>query len=195
MRRGAAILAAFILLIALWRKAHIKAAGWLLLAAVPLALVYHSMPTEETAPAGEQRTARANVKSVSEFTQILETSESPGVETRQPFQIVELQFVPEGRTDPVIGVDKIDSGSIRDLAQGSVVPIRYQVDSPRILRITGATRTFPREAQISVARDAGEWLVGIVILLGVCKLFDSVWKGVLARYGSIIAQVWRSKGR
>jgi hypothetical protein len=108
---------------------------------------------------------------LSNVTEILETDESPGVDAIQPYEIVELQFIPEGRTEPVLGVDQIDSGSVPGLAKGATVEIEYQASNPRIVRFKGGSRTFPQKAYLAVAQEGGEYLALLAILAGkVCPI-------------------------
>ncbi len=60
----------------------------------------------------------------------------------QPFVVVELEFVPDGRTDPVVAVDMIDDGSLRAIERGVDVPIHYSAADPRWAQIDNATRTY-----------------------------------------------------
>lgn len=174
--RAIVLLLGIVTLAVLWRKAHINAAGWLLIPYVPFVFCALMMPRAEPGPAAPKRTARATVNQLTEVTEILATSESSGVEATQPYQIVELQFVPEGRTEPVIGVDKIDSGSIPGLTKGKVVDIDYQADRPRTVLMRGGTRTFPQKAYEAVAKNAGVYLLLLGALALLAYLFDSFWK-------------------
>jgi hypothetical protein len=93
--------------------------------------------------------------------------------------MVALQFIPEGRTDTVQAVDQIDAGSVPGLATGAAVPIEYQTGKPRIVRIAGATRTFPEKAYQAVAREGGEYLAFFAVLIGLLIFFKSAGKRFL----------------
>ncbi len=55
---------------------------------------------------------------------------------------VDLSFVPEGRTEPVIAVDEIDLSSVPGLAANTTATVIYPISNPRIALISGATRHF-----------------------------------------------------
>jgi hypothetical protein len=77
----------------------------------------------------------------------------------QPVQVVGIEFVPAGRTEPVVAVDLIDAGSIPGLKENSTVAIEYEGDAPRTAYIQTATRGF-------VGRNlAGIAMQGILCLL------------------------------
>ena len=82
----------------------------------------------------------------------------------QPIDVVGVEFIPEGRTEPVVAVDLIDRGSVPGLKEGSTAPIRYESESPRTAYLDGATRTFPSR-NIPRSHCARRTVVGV--LLGV----------------------------
>jgi hypothetical protein len=59
-----------------------------------------------------------------------------------PYEVVQLRFAPEGRTDSVVAVDVVDSASVAGLMVGSIVPIGYDTAAPREARMTLGSRTF-----------------------------------------------------
>jgi hypothetical protein len=59
-----------------------------------------------------------------------------------PYQIVQLRFVPAGRTDTVLAVDEIDAGSIPSLDWGTSVRVRYTARMPQQAMLVSGTRTF-----------------------------------------------------
>ena len=59
-----------------------------------------------------------------------------------PYEVVQLQFAPNGRTDSVVAVDAVDSASVAGLTAGAVVPIAYDPRSPREARMTLGSRTY-----------------------------------------------------
>lgn len=58
----------------------------------------------------------------------------------RPYDIVQVQFAPEGTAGPVIAVDAIDAGSA-DVRPGLRVEIAYAATEPRTATLFGATRT------------------------------------------------------
>jgi len=59
-----------------------------------------------------------------------------------PYEVVQLRFTPEGRTDSVVAVDAVDSASVAGLAIGAIVPIGYAPAAPREARMALGTRAF-----------------------------------------------------
>lgn len=59
-----------------------------------------------------------------------------------PYEVVQLRYLPEGRTDSVVAVDAVDSASVAGLVVGAVVPIRYDSAAPREARMALGSRTF-----------------------------------------------------
>ena len=177
-----------IALVMLWRKAHLSIAAWLLIPYVMFVLAVLLMPRALPAPVGPLRAAYATVSDVHEITQILETSESPGFDAVQPYQIVEMKLVPEGRAEPVLAVDMIDSGSVPSVVKGAAVPIDYQADNPRIVRIQGARRTYPQKAYLAVLRDGGIYVLVIGGLLGILYLFRTAGRSVLSGWLSVLEE-------
>jgi hypothetical protein len=110
------------------------------------------------APEGPQETANAtvrNVRLIDRFGRITRTVRN----VVQPFQVVEMEFVPPNYTTPVIIVDMIDANSVPELERGSVLPISYNIAEPRWAQIEGASRNFYR----TNARTFG--LVALVIFV------------------------------
>lgn len=94
------------------------------------------------APAGPRATGSATVRNTREITRVWGGRRTQSEAAVQPYTIVELSFVPEGRTDPVVAVDMIDAGSVPELGENAVVPISYSVANPRWAQIAGANRTY-----------------------------------------------------
>lgn len=108
-------------------------------------ILFYDFPTPTPAPSGNTRQTTGRVKSLSRITRLLSGSRTRGVIADQPVEVVGVEFVPEGRTDPVVAVDLIDSKSVAGLREKSTVAIAYQADSPRTAYIRGASRTFVRK--------------------------------------------------
>ncbi len=144
-----------LLLLVLAVKTKNRIARILFIVAGSLAFGYFLFPRQTLAPAGNIQSARATVAHISTVTHILEGRRKRGMATSQPYDIVQLSFTPQGRTESVIAVDEIDHDSIPELSPGEVLPIEYQSDQPRIARILGGTRTFPEQARISFIVNTG----------------------------------------
>jgi hypothetical protein len=59
-----------------------------------------------------------------------------------PYQVVQLLVPVPGRSDSLVAVDAVDSGSVAGLAFGATVPIRLDPHDPRGARLAGGRRTF-----------------------------------------------------
>jgi len=85
------------------------------------------------------QTATAQVKSTRHYTEITESNRtSRSIPLIQNFDIVQFTFTPQGSTEPVVGVDAIDSMSNLP-EQGSQITIKYAVDNPRADQIPGSS--------------------------------------------------------
>jgi hypothetical protein len=195
IRRLALLLFGGIALAILWQKAHLTVAAWLLIPYVIFGLTVLLMPRSLPAPAGSVRTTFATINDVHEITEILETDESSGISAIQPYQIVETRFVPEGRIEPVLGVDMIDSGSVPAVVKGAVIAIDYQADNPRILRIQGASRTFPEKAYAAVLKEGGEYVLIFGGLIAILYFFRSVGRNLLSGWLAVLEEARARKRR
>lgn len=99
-------------------------------------------PTLPVTLSGKTVPATATVKELHQFTRILDSSRSHGLQAVTPYEIVVLQFVPQGHHEPVLAADMIDTGSRSDLAVGQQVQIDYEVARPRRANIQGARRLY-----------------------------------------------------
>jgi hypothetical protein len=59
-----------------------------------------------------------------------------------PYQVVQLRFPNPGRSDSMLAVDAVDSGSVAGLQVRTEVPVRYDPRSPRDARLAVGTRTY-----------------------------------------------------
>ena len=135
----------------------------------------HDFPRPTQRPVADVRQTPGRVKSVELMDRLFRGSRSKGFETAQPIQIVGVEFVPAGKTDPVLAVDLIDAGSAGGLKENAEVPVAYESASPRTAYISGASRGF-------VSRN----LTGIAVQIGLC---GAVFAGfVLAAH--YIGQAW-----
>jgi len=69
-----------------------------------------------------------------------------GEHVLQPFQMVEVEFTPEGTSEPIHAIDRIDLNSMTQLRDGSSVRIQYSALEPDSVRIVGASRNYARQA-------------------------------------------------
>ncbi|HEY1013532.1 MAG TPA: hypothetical protein VGE07_12555 [Herpetosiphonaceae bacterium] len=119
-------------------------------------------------PAGEQLSAQATVRRSELIERVWGGKRTRSDEAVQPFWIVELAFVPAGRSQPVVAVDLIDDGSVPSLASGAELPIRYSAADPRRAQIEGATRSY-------VWKNLSSFGI-IIALLGGLALATWVWR-------------------
>jgi hypothetical protein len=138
----------FPILFGVWRKSPEKGFGFVLITAIALsaALLYWRIPRPATIPPGPQRTAMATVRHVETVHHIWSNGEDAGQDLRQPFQMADLAFTPEGANEPIHVLDRVDAGSVPQLKDGAALQVVYPVSDPRAGRIDGGTRTYPEKA-------------------------------------------------
>jgi hypothetical protein len=123
-----------------------------LLALVPftVALLYFRFP-QPVPPPPQPQQAIASVTRVLKVDQIWRTEES-GQPIPVPFQIAELELVPQGSVEPIRVLDTIDLDSVPGLREGMKVPVEYANADPAHARIAGGTRTYARRAMTYLLR-------------------------------------------
>jgi hypothetical protein len=106
-------------------------------------------------PRGPWREATAVVREVNRITEY--SYRRSGVsQLRWPFNIVQLDFTPEGRTGTVTAVDVVEAASVPGLKNGDSVRITWPEDDPRSAKIVGAR---PGAPWANWFYDMAEWLV------------------------------------
>ena len=130
-----------------------KGYGWAMFTTVALSVgvTYWRVPRPSPLPADSIRNGTAIVQQVRVVDELWsntwETYGRRAVENiRQPFQMVELVFTPEGASEPIHVLDRIDMNSVAGLRDGSSVPIQYSASDPDSARIAGASRNYARQA-------------------------------------------------
>src|SRR6185437_5175837 len=58
------------------------------------------------------------------------------------FEMVDLEYTPEGTTEQIHVLDRIDLNSVVNIREGTIVPIQYSVTNPDMATITGGTHTY-----------------------------------------------------
>jgi hypothetical protein len=139
-------------------KRLLPRAGWALLIVVLIGILYLLMPTWPVVVTGRLQQTTATVKELHTFTRLLNSSRSDGIQASTPYELVVLQFVPAGRSEPVLAADTIDVSSRKDLAVDQQVPIDYEVDHPRRANIQHATRRY------AVANVEGAFVYGVLTM-------------------------------
>lgn len=180
---GAALAAA--VSIALWlalRRRHPGLLAVLAFAAICVGVVVWVFPTPWETPLVEPvRATEAEVRQVRDITRSFVSGRSTGsIEAPQPWQLVELQFVPEGRDQPVTALDSVDVGSVPGLEAGRRVPIHYSAAAPRDVRLVGGRRTYRWREWM----ELGQYLAIVVgvgaALIVAGKLLGAWWRGMLS---------------
>jgi hypothetical protein len=88
-----------------------------------------------------QRSASAVVKNIHHVTHLGGRSKGHcSIEAWQPFDMVELSFVPEGNNEAVTALDSLDSASMANLSVGKPVTVTYFSSHPLTAKIVGASR-------------------------------------------------------
>ncbi len=90
---------------------------------------------------GPQETAVATVREVETFTEVGGGDESEPEPLLQPFDLVQVSFVPAGWDEPVLAADMVDAGSL-SLEMGGSTAISYLVENPREIRLQGGARSY-----------------------------------------------------
>ena len=99
--------------------------GACVIAGIP-ALFFYDFPRPTPPPTVEVRHASGKVKSLDRIDKLFAGSRSRGMFASQPVEVVGIEFVPEGRTESVLAVDLIDSGSIAGLKVNAPVDVEYE---------------------------------------------------------------------
>jgi hypothetical protein len=171
----AAVLAALAIVLTLrpvLRSVLRPAPAWLkaliILTSIAVAIIWFVFPAPWVTPLDPPvLTAQADVLKVREETRSFLSGRTSGsVPAPQPWNIVELQFVPEGRQKPVIAVDSVDAGSVANLQAGARLPVSYSKSNPRDARLAG-TRTWRWKEWIELA-DFALW--GVIVIAGMTLL-------------------------
>jgi hypothetical protein len=140
-----------------WRGHPGKGYGWALLGTMALstAAVYWRIPRPTPMPPGPRREATAIVRRarvVNEIWSNVREGSSSGSEggqdIRRPFQMADLEFTPEGATEPIHVLDRVDLDSVPGLREGARVQIYYSSADARLARIAGGTRNYAQQALI-----------------------------------------------
>lgn len=177
-----------VLLLVLAVKAKNRIARILFIVLGSIAFGYFLFPRQTPAPAGNIQSTRATVAHISTVTRILEGRRKRGIATSQPYDIVQLSFTPQGRTESVLAVDEIDHDSIPGLSPGDVLPIQYQSDQPRIVRLLGGSRTFPEGARISFLVNTGAMFLFLLFVQWLRNMIRSKARRMLVNAQTAVAK-------
>jgi hypothetical protein len=152
-------------LLLLWRVTRWRPFAWTAGIGIAVGLGFlflQDFPRATPPPSVGVRHASGHVTSFGTIDKLFSGSRERGIVADQPVNVVGVEFVPEGRNEPVVAVDLIDRGSIAGLKEQSAVSLQYEAGSPRIAYIDGATRTFPKR-NLSGAMLQGVMVVAVLI--------------------------------
>jgi hypothetical protein len=183
-RRVLQWMAAGVLLLIVWRWAQWPGFGWAVAACGLVAfaaLMFGDFPRPTPAPTADVRQARGRVTEAGRIDRLLEGERTRGFDAAQPIEVVGIEFVPAGRSEPVLAVDLIDAGSLAQLTPNAEVAIDYEAASPRTAHLRGATRDFAGRNFRGMAIDSAVVVGVIVALLALAKWLDGMWKRLLKR--------------
>jgi hypothetical protein len=141
-------------------------------------------------PRGPWRQTTAVVREVRHVTEY--SYRRSGVsQLRWPFDIVQLDFTPDGRTGNVIAVDVVEAASAPGLKNGDLVQITWPEDDPRSGKIVGAR---PGAPWANWFYDLAEWLMvfaafaAFLVLIGIIRRRRK--KARAAGAPRVIASLW-----
>ena len=95
------------------------------------------------APGGPREATIATVRDMHRVDRVWGGRRTEAEDAVQPYDIVELEFVPSGASGPVVAVDLVDANSVPGLAKGARLPIHYSVEQHRWAQLDAAARTYP----------------------------------------------------
>jgi hypothetical protein len=157
----------------IWRGNRGEGLGWALLCSTALtaAALYYRVPWPSPPPSGPQGHATAVVRAVRSVDQIWASWSPSGESTggqniRRPFQMVDLEFVPAGRTESVHALDRVDLDSVPGLRPTMTVPVTYPLADPRAGRMSVGTRHYG--GQIFAYLLALTYGLGAVVAFVIC---------------------------
>ncbi|MDQ6707836.1 MAG: hypothetical protein M3Z85_17900 [Acidobacteriota bacterium] len=180
------VLAGILALLIVLRVTRSPLFAWILGISVVLGaagLAIYDFPRPMARPTVEVRRGNGRVKSVDRIDRLFEESHDRGVSADQPVDVVGIEFIPEGRTEPVVAVDLIDSGSIPGLKEKTVVAIDYEARSPRTAYIQNATRNFVSRNIGGIAIQGLLWLVVAIVLYGGWVLASRAFNRLIGKPG------------
>jgi hypothetical protein len=173
-----------VLLLVVWRLAGWPRFGWAVgvCALVGLTvLLISEFPRPTPAPVEDVRQATGRVTNIRLIDNLYSGNRTRGFIADQPIQIVSVEFVPAGRTDPVMAIDAIDAGSIPSLQERAQVTVDYEAAHPRTAYLRAATRAFPSRNLRGIGFEIVASLAVLIIGLLLLSWLGRAWKRLVAR--------------
>lgn len=138
-----------------WRRSPGKGYGLSLLTTVvfSVAVVYWRVQHAPSFPSGPVQHGTATVRQLRVVDEIWsdawETSgHSAGNRIGRPFEMVDMEYMPEGANETIHALDRVDRNSVAGLREGATVRIEYAQADPNSARIAGATRNYARQTAV-----------------------------------------------
>ena len=173
-----------LLVLLVWRFLRIPLFGWAVAACVAYVLVasvVDEFPRPTAAPQNKTRAATGTVKSVERIDWLFRSNQHQGLPMLQPIQIVGVQFIPEGRSEPVVAADMIDAESLAGIAERARVTLDYEKATPRIAYLRGATRHFPQRNLRGAITILLAMLAIVIALLAIGRLLSRSFRKLVER--------------
>lgn len=170
----ALVIGALIYLAYLLRKTFVGTvllAGVIVIAcSVPLVLADQNWQRNSEL-SGATEHANATVGQVTRVSEVEIGDENEGTQSvrlSQPYDVVELSFVPAGYTDSITAVDAVDArgGDLPTVTLGSSVEVVYPPGSPREARIVGQTRDHYLKTTLTVYEQNAIY-IGLVVVFAI----------------------------
>ncbi len=169
--RSICVIAALIFALWLWYQLRIPGAVFAIVICVLAALgaiTFSEIPHPMPALQGALLAGTARVQNEWSIDKVFSSRNSrTSWDLEQPVQYVALEFVPEGRREPVVAADNVDVGSIPGLRIGGSLAVQYEQANPRNARLVTGTRRFWQKNLRGLAITAAVWIVlgGVAIAL------------------------------
>ncbi len=172
------------ILLVVWRMARLPffpvVVGLCVVTAIVCGLVAE-FPKPTPTPVRDVKTATGTVKSVEYWKELFRSAQSRssiGWTADQPIAVVGVEFVPEGRSEPVVAVDLIDEGSVSGLAEHARVSVEYESRTPRLAQLLGARRQFAQKNFRGLLEQGAGMVLVTAVLLGGAHLFGRWYRSL-----------------
>jgi hypothetical protein len=171
-------------LLVVWRWAGWPGFKWAVAACCAVgfaAILIGDFPRPTPAPAAHVLQARGHVTTIDHMEHLLSGSRTRGFDAAQPIDVVGVEFVPAGRSEPVVAIDLIDAGSVATLAPKAEVAVDYEAASPRTAHLHDATRTFPARNLRGIVIESALALGVLVAFVALANWLGNLWNRLLKR--------------
>gem|GEM_PF-1116182 len=155
--------------------------GLVLIAMVlPLGYAYQNWRNQDNSVGATQH-AVAVVGPVTRITEIDigNGTHSEEIPLIQPYDIVQLRYIPAGAPDAIVAVDAVDANArgASQFVTGSRLDVGYPLNDPRAARISGQTRTHYFKTTLTVYLDYGV----ILVFFGILAVGGALFHGLRRR--------------